>query len=184
VPVIKHAKEIFMDDLLQQGITAYKAGKRDEARKIFITFIKQNPESERGWGWMYDVSSEDKEKIHCLKQMVRINPKNEKAKQLLNQLLDSSLPPIQTSVENNTLNIKDNPMPDLTQIYEPKSAPAQPQYTELDYTAANNKLLAQNNTLLAQIEKHLGSIKGALQFFVVITILAIIVQGCNALLLR
>ena len=28
----------FMDDLLQQGITAYKAGKRDEARKIFITF--------------------------------------------------------------------------------------------------------------------------------------------------
>jgi hypothetical protein len=24
-----------MDDLLQQGITAYKAGKQDEARKIF-----------------------------------------------------------------------------------------------------------------------------------------------------
>jgi len=76
-----------MDDLLQQGITAYKAGKRDEARKFFIAFIKQNPESERGWGWMYDISGEDKERIYCLKQMLRINPKNEKANQLLNKLL-------------------------------------------------------------------------------------------------
>lgn len=76
-----------MDDILQQGITAYKAGKRNEARKIFITFIKQNPESERGWGWMYEVSVDDKERIYCLKQMLRINPKNEKANQLLDKLL-------------------------------------------------------------------------------------------------
>jgi hypothetical protein len=85
-----------MDDLLQQGITAYKAGKRDEARKIFIAFIKQNPESERGWGWMYDVSGEDKERIYCLQQMLRINPKQEKAKQLLDQLLAPPLIPVPT----------------------------------------------------------------------------------------
>ena len=29
-----------MDDLLQQGIVAHKAGKRDEARKCFIAAIK------------------------------------------------------------------------------------------------------------------------------------------------
>src|SRR6185503_17003243 len=75
-----------MDDLLQQGVIEYRSGKRDEARKFFITFIKQNPESERGWGWMYEVSGDDKERIYCLKQMLRINPKNEKANQLLNQL--------------------------------------------------------------------------------------------------
>jgi tetratricopeptide (TPR) repeat protein len=76
-----------MNDLLQQGITAYKAGKRDEARKIFIAFIKQNPENEHGWGWMYQASGDDKERIYCLKQMLRINPKNEKASQLLDKLL-------------------------------------------------------------------------------------------------
>ena len=88
-----------MNDLLQQGITAYKAGKRDEARKIFITVVKQNPENEHAWGWMYNVSNNDNERIYCLKQMLRINPKNEKANQLLNQLLapplaSTPLPPV------------------------------------------------------------------------------------------
>lgn len=83
-----------MDDLLQQGITAYKAGKPDEARKIFITAIKQSPNNEHAWGWMYQVSNNDQERIHCLKQILRINPKSEKANQLLNQLLTPPLTPI------------------------------------------------------------------------------------------
>lgn len=72
-----------MDDLLQQGITAYKTGKRDEARKIFITTIKQNPNNEIAWGWMFEVSKDDKERIYCLQQILRINPNNEKAQQKL-----------------------------------------------------------------------------------------------------
>ena len=76
-----------MDGLLQQGIAAYKARKREEARRIFIAAIKQNPDSERAWGWMNNVCNTDQERIHCLKQVVRINPKNEKARQLLDQLL-------------------------------------------------------------------------------------------------
>jgi competence protein ComEC len=77
----------FMDDLLQQGISAFKAGKRDEARRLFIAAVKQNPNSERAWGGMYEVSGNDKERIYCLKQMLRINPNNKKVAQLLNQLL-------------------------------------------------------------------------------------------------
>ena len=79
-----------MDELLQQGITAYKAGKRDEARKIFMTVVKQNPDNERAWGGMYEVSGNDKERVYCLKQMLRINPKNKKANRLLNQLITPS----------------------------------------------------------------------------------------------
>jgi hypothetical protein len=81
-----------MEDLLQQGITTYKAGKRDEARKIFITVVKQSPDNERAWGWMHNVCNNDQERIHCLKQVLRINPKNEKAHQHLQQLLDPSFP--------------------------------------------------------------------------------------------
>lgn len=90
-----------MDDLLQQGITAYKAGKLEEARKYFISAVKQSPQSELAWGWMYQTSNNDKERIYCLKQMLRINPKNEKTNQLLNQHIQpvSTLipPPIQTN---------------------------------------------------------------------------------------
>jgi hypothetical protein len=80
-----------MDDLLQQGITAFRAGQRDESRKFLIAAVKENPESERAWGWMYNIAINDQERIHCLKQMLRINPKNEKANQLLNELTDSQL---------------------------------------------------------------------------------------------
>jgi hypothetical protein len=83
---------LFMEDLLQQGIAACKAGKRDQARKIFITVVKQSPDSERAWGWMNNVCNTDQERIHCLKQIVRINPKNEKAQQRLNQLLAPPFP--------------------------------------------------------------------------------------------
>lgn len=77
-----------MDDLLQLGITAYKAGKREEARRIFIAAVKKTPDSERAWGWMYQTSGNDKERMYCLKQMLRINPRNEKTSLLLNQLIE------------------------------------------------------------------------------------------------
>ena len=61
-----------MDDLLQQGITAHKAGKRNEARSIFIAVVKQNPNSESAWGWMHNVCNNDQERIHCLRQVLRV----------------------------------------------------------------------------------------------------------------
>ena len=75
-----------MDDLLQQGITVYKAGKRDDARKIFITVVEQSPDDERAWEWMYNVCNTDQGRLHCLKQILRINPNNEKAAKLVKQL--------------------------------------------------------------------------------------------------
>jgi hypothetical protein len=85
-------REFFMDDLFLQGTIAYRAGNYDEARKIFITLVKQNPDSENVWGWMYQVSINDKEKIYCLKQMLRINPNNGKAKQMLDTLTRQAFP--------------------------------------------------------------------------------------------
>ena len=81
-----------MDDLLQQGIIAHKAGKRDEARKIFITILKNNQDNERAWGGMYEVSGNDKERVYCLEQILRINPNHEKAKQMLDTLAGQNLP--------------------------------------------------------------------------------------------
>lgn len=78
-----------MDDLFQQGIIAHKAGKRDEARKYFIAAIKKNRDNERAWQFMYNLANDDKERLSCLQQILRINPENEKAITLLNQVKDS-----------------------------------------------------------------------------------------------
>jgi hypothetical protein len=84
-----------MDDLIQKGADAFRAGNRDEARKLLLTAVKQTPNSERAWGWLYNVTNNDQERVHCLKEMLRINPKNEKANGLLNQLLNNE-PPLQS----------------------------------------------------------------------------------------
>lgn len=94
-----------MNDLLQQGISAFKSGDRETARKLFITAVKQNPDSERAWGWMYNVCTNDKERIHCLKQMLRINPKGEKANKLLVELT-SFEPPLEHPRQKSVVNIK------------------------------------------------------------------------------
>lgn len=83
-----------MDNLLQQGVIAYKAGKRDEARKCFIAAIKQNRDNERAWQFMYNLANDDKERLSCLQQILRINPQNEKAQQLLDNLTDF-VPPLE-----------------------------------------------------------------------------------------
>jgi uncharacterized membrane protein len=72
-----------MDDLLQQGIAACKSGERDEARRLLSAFLKQDVNSEAGWGWLFSVCDTDKDRVYCLKQIIRINPQNEKAVQFL-----------------------------------------------------------------------------------------------------
>jgi hypothetical protein len=79
-----------MSNLLQQGIATFKSGNKEEARKLFISFIKNNPQSEPGWKWMYNVSRTSKERIYCLDQILHINPGNTRARQLLDQIITQS----------------------------------------------------------------------------------------------
>ena len=81
-----------MDDLLQQGVNSYKSGNHETARILFISATKQNPDSEHAWGWLYTVCKTDQERIHCLKQITRINPENVKAKELLAKLTELEPP--------------------------------------------------------------------------------------------
>src|SRR5215216_7955530 len=80
-----------MSNLLQQGITTFKSGQKEEARKLFISFVKNNPHSEPGWKWMYNASRTNKERIYCLEQMLRINPGNTRARQLLDGFMAPSV---------------------------------------------------------------------------------------------
>jgi tetratricopeptide (TPR) repeat protein len=73
-------------DNLQNGIAAFKDGKRDEARKYFIAAMKEEPNNENVWGWLYQVSNNDNERIQALSKVVALNPQNVQAKQLLDKL--------------------------------------------------------------------------------------------------
>ena len=81
-----------MDDSLQQGIIAFKSRELETARALFSTAVKQNPDSERAWGWFYNVCNTNEERIECLQNIVRLNPQNEKASQILDELMEADFP--------------------------------------------------------------------------------------------
>ncbi len=65
--------------LLQQGISAAKAGQKDQARQILQQAVRLAPQNETIWLWLSSVARDNKERIFCLKQLLEINPKNENA---------------------------------------------------------------------------------------------------------
>ena len=81
-----------MDELIKQGATAAKAGDKETARNLLNDAVKQFPDDERAWGWLYNVCKTDQERINCLQQIIRINPKNDKANQLLEDLSEFEPP--------------------------------------------------------------------------------------------
>src|SRR5687767_12372250 len=65
------------DDLLQRGIAAARAGQADEARRLLAQAIQQNPRSETAWLWMSSIVQTNDQRIHCLRQVLALNPNNE-----------------------------------------------------------------------------------------------------------
>ncbi len=115
-----------MDDEIQQGVNAYKSGDHETARRLFISATKQNPNSERAWGWLYNVCKTDQERLHCLKQITRINPKNTKAKELLAKLIQPEEPPLEQPVRQVVQ--KPVPIPPQPQIQKPRIIENTPWY--------------------------------------------------------
>jgi tetratricopeptide (TPR) repeat protein len=74
------------DDLLQQAIAAARAGQKDEAKTLLIQVLKANPRSEQAWVWMSATVETEAERIHCLKQVLAINPDNQLAQKGLRSL--------------------------------------------------------------------------------------------------
>ncbi len=77
--------------LLREGIAASKMGDKATARAKLQEVVALDQYNELGWFWLASVVDTDEEKRACLGNVVVINPKNEHAQRLLNQLTDATL---------------------------------------------------------------------------------------------
>lgn len=75
-----------VQELLKQGIEAAREGKKAEARGYFEKVVELDEQNERGWFWLASVVESEDEKRICLKNVVQINPQNERAQKALAQL--------------------------------------------------------------------------------------------------
>ncbi|MBW4438777.1 MAG: tetratricopeptide repeat protein [Pleurocapsa minor GSE-CHR-MK-17-07R] len=80
-------------ELRQQGITAAKAGRKDEARQLLQQSIRIEPNNEAAWLWLASVARDKQERIFCLQKILEINPMNKQAREGLEQISEGSRPP-------------------------------------------------------------------------------------------
>jgi peroxiredoxin len=79
-------------DLLIRIERLVSAGRQQEARLLLVEYIKINPASARAW-WLMSLTLTDvARQVDCLQHVVRLDPKNEQARDRLVKLL--SQPPV------------------------------------------------------------------------------------------
>lgn len=64
-------------DPIQQGIDAYRSGRKQEASELFVQATQANPNSQVAWYWLAGCMENDIEKRRCLEKVIAINPESE-----------------------------------------------------------------------------------------------------------
>jgi|ERR1035437_9960572 CheY-like chemotaxis protein len=64
---------------LAEGITAARNGEREKARELLTRATDINPQSENAWMWLASLSEYPEELLSVLKNVLKINPDNERA---------------------------------------------------------------------------------------------------------
>jgi hypothetical protein len=78
--------EVPVEELLNQGKEAIRAGDKGAARSLFEQVVVRDQNSEQGWFWLAAAVDDINEKRTCLGNVLTINPNNERARNLLAQL--------------------------------------------------------------------------------------------------
>src|SRR5262249_23417716 len=85
-----------VDSLVQEGITALKAGRKEDAKRALMKAVELDENSEQGWLWLSACVDTPEEQQICLENVLALNPQNEKARKGLAALsgkLGTSAPP-------------------------------------------------------------------------------------------
>jgi hypothetical protein len=76
-----------MQDQIQKAEEAIRGGDTRTGFEILRQVLAENPDSERAW-WVMSGLVPKEQRANCLKQVLRINPKNTLAKETLHKFLD------------------------------------------------------------------------------------------------
>ncbi len=75
-----------IEELLKRGQEAVRAGDKTAGRALLEKVVTKDQNSELGWFWLAAAVSDLNEKRTCLGNVLVINPNNERARNLLNQI--------------------------------------------------------------------------------------------------
>jgi hypothetical protein len=82
-----------IEQWLQEGIVAAKAGQREQARFRLLDVVEQNQTNETAWYWLYQLFDYSEDKRICLENLITINPNNDWAQRELDKFPPSAASP-------------------------------------------------------------------------------------------
>jgi len=93
------------EELLQQGITAARAGDIPRARALLIQVIQADQTSEQGWWWLGFCMTVPDQRAYCFRRVLALNPNHAEAKRQLQEierLLASAKPAVSQGMPDET----------------------------------------------------------------------------------
>lgn len=75
-----------VDGMVREGISAYRAGNKEEARTLLLRAVEIDQYNEQAWLWLSAVVETPEEQRTCLENVITINPNSERAKQGIDML--------------------------------------------------------------------------------------------------
>lgn len=86
-----------MERLLEQAIALAQAGEREEARRLLLQAISEDPTHISAWLWLATVAADQTERVNALQRVLELDPTHRTARAALEQLglieiIDASVP--------------------------------------------------------------------------------------------
>lgn len=82
-----------VEGMVREGVSAFKAGRVDEARALLTKAVELDPYNEQAWLWLSGVVPSAEDQRTCLENVLAINPGNSRARSGLDFLVGQSAPP-------------------------------------------------------------------------------------------
>lgn len=96
-----------IDEELRLGIEAAKNNDLEKARSYLAKAVENDPNSEEGWLWLGDCSSDTEQRKLCYERVLKLNPKNEKAQQELDNILLAQVVDAPNNVLDDSIKIEE-----------------------------------------------------------------------------
>jgi hypothetical protein len=77
--------------MVREGIAAYRAGRKEEARTLLMRAVEIDQFNEQAWLWLSAVVETPDEQKTCLENVLTINPSNDRARQGIKMLEETTL---------------------------------------------------------------------------------------------
>ena len=93
-------------ELLREGVDAARAGRRLDARAIFMRVVEAEPQNEMAWMWLTGLVDDVEDKIIACENVLTINPNNKKVVAYLESLLEQKAAIAQQVVSERSFDVQ------------------------------------------------------------------------------